>query len=43
MKGEPRVVAGSVKTKAQEMMNKVLPDSLKAAAHCRMAEPGKSK
>jgi short-subunit dehydrogenase len=40
MKGKDRVVGGSVKTKAQEAVNKVLPDKVKAAAHRRMAEPG---
>jgi hypothetical protein len=40
MKAKDRVVGGSVKTKAQEAVNKVLPDKVKAAAHRRMAEPG---
>jgi uncharacterized protein len=40
MKGERRVVAGSVGTKAQEAAGKVLPDALKAKAHRKMAEPG---
>lgn len=40
VKGRKRVAAGSVKTKAQEAMNKVLPDQVKAAAHRGMAEPG---
>jgi len=39
MKGERKVVAGSLKTKAQGVANKVLPDSLKAKAHRQMAEP----
>ena len=39
MKGEDKVVAGSVKTKVQGAANKVLPDKLKAAAHRQMAEP----
>ncbi len=39
MKGERRVVAASLTTKAMEMANKVLPDRLKAAAHRLMAEP----
>lgn len=38
--GDDRVVGGSVKTKAQELANKVLPDRLKAAGHAKMAEPG---
>ncbi|MGW5422223.1 SDR family NAD(P)-dependent oxidoreductase [Streptomyces sp. NPDC003943] len=37
--GSDKVVAGSVKTKAQELLNKVLPDALKAEGHRRMAEP----
>lgn len=40
MKGKAKVVAGSAKTKAQGLANKALPDSAKAAAHRRMAEPG---
>lgn len=40
MDGEAKVVAGSVKTKVQGAANAVLPDTLKAAAHRRMAEPG---
>ncbi|WP_448623607.1 SDR family NAD(P)-dependent oxidoreductase [Geodermatophilus sp. URMC 64] len=39
MKGEQKLVAGSLKTKAQGLANKVLPDSLKAKAHRQMAEP----
>jgi short-subunit dehydrogenase len=39
MKGEDKLVAGSLKTKAQGLANKVLPDSLKAKAHRQMAEP----
>jgi uncharacterized protein len=40
MGGEGKIIAGSAKTKAQGVASKVLPDSLKAAAHRRMAEPG---
>ncbi len=40
MKGEARVVAGSLGTKAQEAIGKALPDRLKAEAHRKMAEPG---
>jgi short-subunit dehydrogenase len=40
LKDKDRVVGGSVKTKAQEAANKVLPDKAKAAAHRQMAEPG---
>ena len=39
MAGKDKIVAGSAKTKAQGIANKVLPDRLKAAAHRRMAEP----
>ncbi|MEU0788160.1 SDR family NAD(P)-dependent oxidoreductase [Streptomyces sp. NPDC006173] len=38
--GKDKVVAGSPKTKAQELVNKVLPDKAKAKAHRKMAEPG---
>ncbi|MBD3579486.1 MULTISPECIES: SDR family NAD(P)-dependent oxidoreductase [Streptomyces] len=38
--GKDKVVAGSAKTKAQALANKVLPDSVKAQMHRRMAEPG---
>jgi short-subunit dehydrogenase len=40
LKGESKLVAGSLMTKAQGVANKVLPDRLKAAAHRQMAEPG---
>jgi uncharacterized protein len=39
MKGERKVVAASLMTKAQAAMNKVLPDSVKAATHSSMAKP----
>jgi short-subunit dehydrogenase len=38
--GDEKVVAGSLKTKAQGVASNVLPDSLKAKAHKKMAEPG---
>ncbi|MEU9097992.1 SDR family NAD(P)-dependent oxidoreductase [Streptomyces sp. NPDC048361] len=38
--GKDKRVAGSMKTKAQGLANKVLPDSVKAEAHRKMAEPG---
>ncbi|MFJ9643819.1 SDR family NAD(P)-dependent oxidoreductase [Streptomyces sp. NPDC101206] len=38
--GKDKVVAGSLRTRAQGMVNKVLPDGLKAEGHRRMAEPG---
>ncbi|MET0414907.1 MAG: SDR family NAD(P)-dependent oxidoreductase [Actinoplanes sp.] len=40
MKDKAKVVAGSPKTKAQGVANKVLPDSAKAKMHRQMAEPG---
>lgn len=40
MKGERRVVAGSLSTRAQEAASKVMPDALKAKGHRQMAEPG---
>ncbi|MEU9015030.1 hypothetical protein AB0D12_35880 [Streptomyces sp. NPDC048479] len=38
--GKDKIVAGSVKTKAHGLANKVLPDTAKAEAHRKMAEPG---
>ncbi len=40
MKGERRVVAGSLSTRAQERLGKAVPDPLKAKMHRKMAEPG---
>ena len=40
MRGEKKVVTGSLKTKVQGLAGKVLPDGVKAVAHRRMAEPG---
>jgi short-subunit dehydrogenase len=40
MAGEERVVAHSLKTKAQGIGSRVLPDSVKAEMHRKMAEPG---
>jgi len=40
MKGEEKVVAGSVLTKVQAAASKVMPDSAKAKMHRKMAEPG---
>jgi hypothetical protein len=40
MKGERRVVAGSLMTRAQEHAGKAVPDALKAKMHRKMAEPG---
>src|SRR3954454_11264653 len=39
-KGKEKVVAGSLKTKAQAAASKVMPDSAKAQMHRGMAEPG---
>jgi hypothetical protein len=38
-KGEDRVVAASLATKAQELAAKVLPDKLKAQLHRKAAQP----
>jgi hypothetical protein len=43
MKGEQKVVAGSVKTKVQGAASKVMPDGMKATMHRKMAEPGSAK
>jgi uncharacterized protein len=40
MKGDAKVVGGSLMTKAQGQVSKVLPDSVKAKLHRGMAEPG---
>jgi uncharacterized protein len=40
MSGDERVEAGSANSKLQGRMSRVLPDSLKAKAHAKMAEPG---
>jgi uncharacterized protein len=40
MKGETKVLGGSVTSKAQAVVNSVLPDRLKSAGHAKMAEPG---
>jgi short-subunit dehydrogenase len=40
MKGDQQAVAGSVKTKVQAAASKVMPDSVKAQMHRKMAEPG---
>ncbi len=40
MDGKERVVSHSLKTKAQGIGSRVLPDSVKAEMHRRMAEPG---
>jgi short-subunit dehydrogenase len=43
MKGKEKVVAGSVKTKVQGTASKVMPDSVKAQMHRKMAEPGSAE
>ncbi|MFD0327564.1 SDR family NAD(P)-dependent oxidoreductase [Streptacidiphilus monticola] len=43
MAGRSRRPAGSLKTRAQQAVNKVLPDPVKAAAHRRLAEPGSGR
>jgi short-subunit dehydrogenase len=40
MKGDERVVSASLSTKAQGRFSRVMPDSVKAGMHRRMAEPG---
>jgi short-subunit dehydrogenase len=40
MKGDQKVVAGSMKTKVQGAASKIMPDSAKARMHRGMAEPG---
>ena len=40
MKGEEKVVAGSLKTKTMAATAKVTPDSVKAQMHRKLAEPG---
>lgn len=41
--GKEKAVAGSAKTAAQEMANKILPDKAKAETHRKMAEPGSAE
>jgi short-subunit dehydrogenase len=43
MAGDERVVSHSLKTKAQGIGSRALPDSVKAKMHRRMAEPGSAK
>ncbi len=40
MEGKERVEASSLTTKIQGRVSRLIPDSLKAAAHSKMAEPG---
>jgi len=43
MAGKQKIVAGGLMTKAQGLSNKMLPDSVKALAHRKMAAPGSGK
>ncbi|MEV0720915.1 oxidoreductase, partial [Asanoa sp. NPDC050611] len=40
MKGDDHVVAGSMMNKVQAVAGKVVPDTVKAEMHRKMAEPG---
>jgi uncharacterized protein len=40
MAGEERAIAASLQTRLQGRASRLLPDSAKAAAHRKMAEPG---
>jgi short-subunit dehydrogenase len=40
MAGDERVEAGSMKSRLQGRVSRILPDSVKAKAHAKMAEPG---
>ena len=40
MAGKDKVLGGSVMSKAQAVVNSVLPDRVKSAGHAKMAEPG---
>jgi short-subunit dehydrogenase len=43
MAGDERVVAGSLSTKLQGRASRLIPDSVKAGMHSKMAEPGSAK
>ncbi len=43
MAGGKRVLAGSLKSKAQGKASRLMPDSAKAEMHRKMAEPGSVK
>jgi hypothetical protein len=43
MAGKERVVSASRKTKLQGRASRVLPDSVKAGMHRKMAEPGSGR
>lgn len=40
MNGDQRAVSASLATKLQGRLNRAVPDSVKAAMHGRLAEPG---
>jgi uncharacterized protein len=40
IKGKDKVITGGMATKSQGAVAKVLPDSVKAGMHRKMAEPG---
>ncbi|WP_448609552.1 SDR family NAD(P)-dependent oxidoreductase [Geodermatophilus sp. URMC 60] len=43
MQGETKVLGGSLMSKAQAVVNSVLPDKLKSAGHAKMAGPGSAE
>ncbi|MEA2370655.1 MAG: uncharacterized protein QOH12_1049 [Solirubrobacteraceae bacterium] len=43
MAGEERVVSASLKTKVQGRASRLMPDSVKAEMHRKMAEPGSAE
>jgi uncharacterized protein len=43
MAGETKVLGGSATSKAQAVVNSVLPDRLKSAGHAKLAEPGSAE
>jgi hypothetical protein len=43
MKGEQEVFASSLKTKLEGVVGKIMPDSVKAAQHQKLAEHGTAK
>jgi hypothetical protein len=43
MDGKERVVGGALKTKAQAVASRALPDSVRAEKHREMAEPGSAE
>lgn len=43
MEGKDKIIAGSLKTKIQGLASDILPDTVTAAQHRKMAEPGSGK